>query len=457
MNTPPEFLEGLRSRFPGLAWPTLPDANASAMLALLYQVQQAETQPAEWVRDRQLHQAATLLRHAANTVPHYRESIPGELLQGALDEARWLDVPLLSRQQVQSAGSALLCERPPQGHEKAGEKVTSGSTGMPVTVYSTQVTRLFWLMNSVRDLLWQGWDLAAPLAVIRPEVDLPPGESQQRQGWGYATSLLTSTGPGLAMNVRTPVHQQLDWLRQQFGARQQGYLLSLPTNLRALAEQGYDFAGIKGLASYGELLDEPTRAIVEAAAGLRVADTYSSVEVGAMSLQCPEAGGRHILSDSVLLEVLNEQDRPCAPGETGRVVVTLLHNLYAPLIRYEVGDYAVAGGSCSCGRTYPLLERVLGRQRNMIHHPDGSQHWPSLPVKDWARGVPVRQFQVVQLTLERIRVNLVVTATVSAEQEQFMREQLTHYLAWPFEFEFSYVDEIPRSKGGKYEDVVSML
>jgi phenylacetate-CoA ligase len=157
------------------------------------------------------------------------------------------------------------------------------------------------------------------------------------------------------------------------------------------------------------------------------------------------------------LEVLNDRDEPCAKGETGRVVITLLHNLFSPLIRYDLGDYAVVGGQCSCGRNYPLLERVLGRQRNMIRHPDGSEHWPSLPVKDWARGVPVRQFQLVQKTADKILVNLVVTAPVTGEQEQFMREQLTHFLAYPFEFEFRYPQQIPRSAGGKYEDVVSEL
>ena len=122
------ILEGLRSRFAGLEWPAVPDGNASALLALLYQVQQAETQPAEWVRARQLQQAGALLRHAAATVPHYRQSIAGDLLKGQLDESRWLEVPLLSREQVQSAGAALICEQPPPGHEKAGSKVTSGST-----------------------------------------------------------------------------------------------------------------------------------------------------------------------------------------------------------------------------------------------------------------------------------------------------------------------------------------
>ena len=50
----------------------------------------------------------------------------------------------------------------------------------------------------------------------------------------------------------------------------------------------------------------------------------------------------------------------------GRVVVTHLHNYAMPLIRYEIGDYAIAGGNCDCGINLPVLERVVGRTRNLV-------------------------------------------------------------------------------------------
>ena len=53
--------------------------------------------------------------------------------------------------------------------------------------------------------------------------------------------------------------------------------------------------------------------------------------------------------------------------------MTTLENYLMPLVRYEIGDYAIASNAqCACGRTLPLLGRVLGRQSNLFRKSDGS-------------------------------------------------------------------------------------
>ena len=76
------------------------------------------------------------------------------------------------------------------------------------------------------------------------------------------------------------------------------------------------------------------------------------------------------------MEVLDNHGRPCKEGETGRVVLTDLHNFTMPLIRYEIGDYAEVGPPCACGRGLPVLARILGRSRNMLTLPAGDRIWP---------------------------------------------------------------------------------
>ena len=61
----------------------------------------------------------------------------------------------------------------------------------------------------------------------------------------------------------------------------------------------------------------------------------------------------------------------------GRVIVTRLYNYAMPFIRYELGDFAVAGtGPCACGRTLPVIARIKGRARNAFVFRDGSRMWP---------------------------------------------------------------------------------
>jgi phenylacetate-CoA ligase len=83
--------------------------------------------------------------------------------------------------------------------------------------------------------------------------------------------------------------------------------------------------------------------------GVEIQDSYSSQEFGLIALQCPVSGAYHAL-EQVMVEVVNEDGRSCAPGEVGRLLVTDLINFASPMIRYDIGDLAEAGAPCGCGR-----------------------------------------------------------------------------------------------------------
>ena len=95
---------------------------------------------------------------------------------------------------------------------------------------------------------------------------------------------------------------------------------------------------------------------------MTVVDIYSCTEAGYLAFSCPEQGNLHVQAESVIVEVLDRAGKPCAPGEEGEVVVTPLLNFAMPLIRYAVGDRAVVGEPCACGRGLPTLKTV-GRSR----------------------------------------------------------------------------------------------
>ncbi len=435
-------------------WPRVHGGQQAAMTDLLAQMALGEHSDPREIAAKQLQQAHMLLRHALGTVEFYVKRINPDLLSKPLSPERWRTLPILERPALQGAGESIRSAKLPRGHKTVGVKQTSGSTGVPVKTWSSNISRLFWIANTARGPLWQKWDLGGRLASIRPEVDKPPGESVTASNWGPAFSTLRPTGQAMALNIRTPIEQQAEWLESV----KPDYLLSMPTNLRALAHAGADLSKLKGLNSYGELLEENVRQEIEEQTSVPIFDMYSSQEVGYMSLQCKEAGKHHILSDTVLIEVLDEHGNPCAIGEPGRIVVTTLQNFSAPLIRYAIGDYGVLGERCACGRTLPTLDKILGRQRNMLRTPDGKEHWPSFPVKTWAEGLPVKQFQFVQKSLQNIKAMLVVGRTLTTEEEDLMKTKLqTRFGNYPFQIDIEYVNEITRSKGGKYEDFKSEL
>jgi len=204
------------------------------------------------------------------------------------------------------------------------------------------------------------------------------------------------------------------------------------------------------------VVERYVREVCRQAWNVPVVDTYSSQEVGYIALQCPTCERYHVQAENVFVEILREDGTSCSHGEVGRVVVTTLHNYATPLIRYAIGDYAEVGEPCSCGRGLPVLNRILGRQRNMLVLPHGDQRWPVFDI-DLRNREPrflsvVRQMQVVQRTLDQIDVSLVTARRLDNAEESSLRQHIESALGGAFRIRLHYVASIPRSHTGKFED-----
>jgi phenylacetate-CoA ligase len=111
-----------------------------------------------------------------------------------------------------------------------------------------------------------------------------------------------------------------------------------------------------------------TRARIEAAFGAKAYDLPGLTEIAAWGFEChARVGLTHVHEDYCYPEVLDEQDRPVAPGERGELVFTSLYRKAMPLIRYRTRDIVLlADRKCPCGRTLVAFEGgVLGRLDDM--------------------------------------------------------------------------------------------
>jgi phenylacetate-CoA ligase len=436
----------------------VPSADAAAQLSLLCTFEQTQWWSPEALERAQLRQLGSVLAHAASSVPYYRERLAGFDSSAPLTRERWRELPLLTRRDIQDAGERLLSERLPRAHGRLGVSQTSGSTGQPVKTFGTALTRLVWRALTVREHLWHGRDFGAKLAAIRiaPNAEGPDGRT--RMGWGPATDALLRTGPVSVLSLNTDVAVQARWLARQ----EPVYLLSYPTNLLALAKQcislGIRIPSLREVRPIGETVTPAVREAVAQAWGVKLTDLYSSQEVGYIALECPSGSGLyHVQSESLLVEVLDEAGKPCAPGEVGRIVASSLHNFAMPFVRYDMRDYAEVGPPCPCGRGLPTLARVLGRKRNMLVLPNGEKRWPLTGFMKYRDIAPIRQYQLVQKDLENVEARLVVDAPLDAKQEQTLAEVIRRFLGHPFRVSFAYLDAFPPHPGGKFEDFISLL
>jgi phenylacetate-CoA ligase len=134
----------------------------------------------------------------------------------------------------------------------------------------------------------------------------------------------------------------------------------------------------------------------------------------------------------------------------GRVLVTTLENYLMPLVRYEIGDYAIAArGTCPCGRTLPLLGRILGRQMNLFRMPDGTLR-STLVLVNVVKELPLKQFQIVQKTVDRLLLRYAAERSLGPESEDRVRAGFRDRLGSHVSVGFEQVGEISRAPGGKF-------
>ena len=235
-------------------------------------------------------------------------------------------------------------------------------------------------------------------------------------------------------------------------------MLSYPSILEALAKhclhEGIELPSIKRVHSMSEVLRPEVRRVCRQAWNAPVYDNYSTEETGYIALQCPKSKQLLVQPEVVYAEFLDAAGGECGAGEVGNIIITPLHNFAMPLLRYEVGDYAEVGAKAACGRQYQVIERVLGRTRNMVRLPNGQTHYPDY--QDILDGFDhVVQFQIVRRQEEELEMKLVVRRALTDGEEERLVQWLHERFQYPFAIAFTYHDEIARAPSGKFLDYVS--
>ncbi len=333
---------------------------------------------------------------------------------------------------------------------------TSGTTGQslvfPVTAECFQreyaFRELHYEWGGVSLVRRQPFAFCAGHPVARPERDRPPFWTRDRVNNHLFFSSYHLAPRHLPAYVRAlesfgPVALA--------GYPSAAYLLAL-----AYRKHGRGGVRLKAVYTFSETLQDFQRAAIQDAFQCRVFNWYGNTEMCANIVEC-ECGELHLKAEHSFVEVLNERNEPCRPGETGRLVCTGFGNRAFPLIRYEVGDTVTlsARTAARCGRAGVLVEQVLGRREDYIVTPDGRlvgrlDHL----FKDAAR---VAEAQIVQRRRDGVILRIVRAPEYGPADEAALREAARLRLGPAARVDFEYVDRIARGPGGKFRFIISEL
>jgi len=328
---------------------------------------------------------------------------------------------------------------------------TSGSTGTNLKFYSDRKTSHTQAML-FRNHDWMDLDFFDKEATI----------------WGAswdvnkAKQFLTSVKNKLKGNILLSGYQLSDEMLMNYHKIFSDYkprlIRSYPSILYMMADF-YERKNLKfqpkAIESAGEKLHSFQRGKIEEVFKTKIFDFYGARDIPLIAQECEYHKGLHIMIENVYLEVVNDYGMPIEEGE-GELILTHLNNKAMPFIRYKIGDRArISKRVCSCGRSLPIIEEVIGRSFEVIEFPNGNKVGGSF----WTlvmRSVPgIRNYQVIQNGIDHIKINYIPEGDNIQVNLENLKNRIAAYSGPGLKIEFIEVKDIPVSIGGKFRFVIS--
>jgi|APSaa5957512535_1039671.scaffolds.fasta_scaffold07886_3 phenylacetate-CoA ligase len=354
-----------------------------------------------------------LLHHAYNNVPWYT-SLFRELgvKPGSSDPFKELrKLPILTKREVRENHSDFCIAGV---LKKSLSFSTSGTTGEPLTVYTS---RNQWIVEQGviwRQWKWAGYNFRDKIAIFRsysPQQHEPSIKIDRIRNWAYFSVF--------QMGV-----DSLDEYAKFLQRWNPKFLRGYPSALKLIAEHalrnGWKLPNLKAAFSASEVVPEGLRETLRNAFGIELFDHYGQAEITCMFHDCEEHTGMHIDWEYGYVELL-----PTLVPDIYKVVATNLHNFSMPLLRYDTGDLVVGGWkTCKCGRASPIVKSILGRKDDYILTHDGSRLSTVNLYTYFSKINGIQRFQLMQESLGELIVFLETKTDISQENALVLRERI---------------------------------
>jgi phenylacetate-CoA ligase len=213
---------------------------------------------------------------------------------------------------------------------------------------------------------------------------------------------------------------------------------------------------LKGIVVTAEVLMPGQRETIESVFKAPVINEYGARDGGLIAYECPERN-MHIVSENVFLEI-DEDDSTNGKKMSGDLLITNLESYAYPFLRYRLGDQAtLSTNKCACGRGLPLLRNILGRSTDWLIDKTGKKIHGLVVAHTIAKVQGIKHFQIIQEDLDHILINIVKNRFYKDQDSEFIVKSIGKYFSEDIDIHLEDVDEIPRSKSGKYRFVISKV
>ncbi len=207
-----------------------------------------------------------------------------------------------------------------------------------------------------------------------------------------------------------------------------------------------------------EMLFDVDKKLLEERFRIPIINEYGSAELDIIALENPE-GVWMINSETLFVEILDENDQVLPYGQEGKIVVTSLYNKAHPMIRYEVGDIGILDEISTLQR--PILKKLTGRTNDIALLPSGKKSpgmtFYSITKRLFDDEGNVKEFVITQTKPDTFEIEYTSERALSTKEIDEIERVLGQFLEPNLKYLFTRKDKIERSKSGKLKQFKSMV
>ena len=207
-----------------------------------------------------------------------------------------------------------------------------------------------------------------------------------------------------------------------------------------------------------EMLFEEDKTLMEKQFGVPVVNEYGASELDLIAFQNNNDEWQ-INSETLFVEILDENNNVLPLGKEGRIVITSLYNKAHPFIRYDIGDIGILDEKSTLKK--PILKKLIGRTNDIAVLPSGKKS-PGLTFYYVTKSIieddgNVKEFVIKQTKIDTFDIEYVSQKELNNNQIKTIEKAISTYLENGLHFNFIRKDKLTRSKSGKLKQFVSLI
>jgi phenylacetate-CoA ligase len=207
-----------------------------------------------------------------------------------------------------------------------------------------------------------------------------------------------------------------------------------------------------------EMLFENDKLLLEKQLGVPIINEYGASELDLIAFQNPN-GEWQVNSETLFIEILDENDVVLPYGQEGRIVITSLFNKAHPFIRYDIGDIGILDEKSTLQK--PILKKLIGRTNDVAILPSGKKA-PGLTFYYITKSVieddgNVKEFVIKQTQTDTFEIKYISETELNLTQIKKIEQAIILYLEPNLKFIFIRKNNLKRTKRGKLKQFKSMV